>query len=157
LYYLGSAKQSSDYETTTKYLINYIVKTFVYRNNIGQALRELGYSDPDSSWRPTMRQSTHPSNDPADKAQRAFRNKKFEFKFKSEFDNFCIQRQTLDNNKPKAFAFLWEHCTKGMKNKIESHTSYATIQQDPIELLKAIKEHACSQLSRAAIQAYDCA
>jgi hypothetical protein len=86
LYYLGSAKQSSDYETTTKYLINYIVKTFVYRNNIGQALRELGYSDPDSSWRPTMQQSTHPSNDPADKAQRAFKNKKFEFKFKSEFD-----------------------------------------------------------------------
>jgi hypothetical protein len=29
-----------------------------------------------------------------------------------------------------------------MKNKIESHTNYATIQQDPIELLKAIKEHA---------------
>jgi hypothetical protein len=29
-----------------------------------------------------------------------------------------------------------------MKNKIESRTDYATIQQDPIELLKAIKEHA---------------
>ena len=45
-------------------------------------------------------------------------------------------------SKPKAYAFLWERCTKGMKNKIESHTNYATIQQDPIELLKAIKEHA---------------
>jgi hypothetical protein len=56
-----------------------------------------------------------------------------------------------------------------MKNKIESRTNYATIQQDPIKLLKAIKEHAlnyqtiegnqgaCSQLSRAVIQAYDCA
>jgi hypothetical protein len=40
-YYLGSAKQTSDYETTTEYLINYIVKTFKYRNNISQALREL--------------------------------------------------------------------------------------------------------------------
>jgi hypothetical protein len=29
-----------------------------------------------------------------------------------------------------------------MKNKIKSHTNDATIQQDPIELLKASKEHA---------------
>jgi hypothetical protein len=29
-----------------------------------------------------------------------------------------------------------------MKNKIESRTDCSTIQQDPIELLKAIKEHA---------------
>jgi hypothetical protein len=27
-YYLGSAKQASNYEMTTEYLINYIVKTF---------------------------------------------------------------------------------------------------------------------------------
>jgi hypothetical protein len=51
--YLGSAKQASDYETTTKFLINYIVKTFIYRNDISQAPRELEYPDPDS-WRPTM-------------------------------------------------------------------------------------------------------
>jgi hypothetical protein len=34
-YYLGSAKQASDYETTTEFLINYIVKTLEYGNNIG--------------------------------------------------------------------------------------------------------------------------
>jgi hypothetical protein len=89
-----------------------------------------------------MQQSAHLCNDPDDKPQRAFKNKQFEIEFKSEFDDFRIRKQTLDNNKPKAYAFLWEHCTKGMKNKIESRTDYATIQQDPIELLKAIKEHA---------------
>jgi hypothetical protein len=140
-YYLGSAKQASDYETTTEFLINYIVKTFEYGNDIGQALRELEYPDPDS-WKPTMRQSTHLGNDPDDEAQRAFENKQFEIEFKSEFDDFRIRKRTLDNNKPKAYAFLWERCAKGMKNKIESQTDYATIQQDPIELLKAIKEHA---------------
>jgi hypothetical protein len=86
-----SAKQASDYETTTKFLINYIVKTFEYRNDIGQALRELEYPDPDS-WKPTMRQSTHVGNDPDDKAQRAFENKQFKIKFKSEFDNFHIRK-----------------------------------------------------------------
>jgi hypothetical protein len=140
-YYLGSAKQASDYEMTTEFLINYIIKTFEYGNDIGQALTELEYPDHDS-WRPTMQQSTYLGNDLDDEAQRAFENKQFEIKFKSEFDDFRIRKRTLDSNKPKAYAFLWEHCTKGMKNKIKSQTNYATIQQDPIELLKAIKEHA---------------
>jgi hypothetical protein len=34
-YYLGSAKQASDYETTTEFLINYIKKTFDYGSDIG--------------------------------------------------------------------------------------------------------------------------
>jgi hypothetical protein len=90
-YYLGSAKQASNYEMTTEFLINLIVKTFKCRNNIGQALRELEYPDPDS-WKPTMRQRTHLGNDPDDEAQRAFENKQFEIKFKSEFDDFCIRK-----------------------------------------------------------------
>jgi hypothetical protein len=65
-YYLRSAKQASNYETTTKFLINYIVETFEYGNDIGQALRELQYRDPDS-WRPTMQQSTHLGNNPITK------------------------------------------------------------------------------------------
>lgn len=40
-YYLGSAKQASDYETTTEFLINYVKKTFEYGSDIGQALKEL--------------------------------------------------------------------------------------------------------------------
>jgi hypothetical protein len=71
-YYLGSAKQASDYEMTTKYLINYIFRTFKYGNNIGQALRELEYPNPDS-WKPSMQQSKHPGNYPTDEAQRAFK------------------------------------------------------------------------------------
>jgi hypothetical protein len=51
--YLGSAKQASDYETTTKFLINYTGKTFEYGKDIGHALTELEYPDPDS-WKPTM-------------------------------------------------------------------------------------------------------
>jgi hypothetical protein len=40
-YYLGSAKQASDYEKTTEFLINYIRKTFTFGNDIGTALEEL--------------------------------------------------------------------------------------------------------------------
>jgi hypothetical protein len=90
-YYLGSAKQASDYEMTTEFLINYIVKTFEYVNDIGQALRELEYPNPDS-WKPTMQQSMHLGNDPDNEAQRAFENKQFNFEFKSEFDDFRIRK-----------------------------------------------------------------
>ena len=40
-YYLGSAKQASDYENTTEYLINYIKKVFDYGSGIGTALESL--------------------------------------------------------------------------------------------------------------------
>jgi hypothetical protein len=40
-YYIGSATQASDYETTTEYVINYIKKTFDYGNDIGTELKEL--------------------------------------------------------------------------------------------------------------------
>jgi hypothetical protein len=41
VYYLGSAKQAADYETTTKYLINHIKKTFPFGNDIATALEDL--------------------------------------------------------------------------------------------------------------------
>lgn len=135
-YYLGSAKQASDYEATTEFLVNYVIKTFDYGDDIGQALKELEYPDP-VHWRPIMQQSTNTDN-----VQKEFENKQFEIEFKAEFDIYMKRKQTLDSNKPKAYAFLWERCTKGMKNKIESRTDFDTIQRNPIELLKAIKEHA---------------
>ena len=42
----------------------------------------------------------------------------------------------------KAYAFLWEHCSKGMQNKIESRSDYTQIVNNPVKLLKVIKEHA---------------
>ena len=37
-YYLGSAKQASDYQTTTEFRTNYIVKTFDFGDDISKAL-----------------------------------------------------------------------------------------------------------------------
>jgi hypothetical protein len=54
-YHLGSAKQASDYETATEFLINYIKKTYNYGNDIGLSLEELEPVDA-SSWKPKMQQ-----------------------------------------------------------------------------------------------------
>jgi len=37
---------------------------------------------------------------------------------------------------------LWERCNKAMKNKIEARSDYNRIENNPITLLMAIKEHA---------------
>jgi hypothetical protein len=42
----------------------------------------------------------------------------------------------------KAYAFLWEQCSKAMQNKIKAHSSGDMIKNHPINLLLAIKEHA---------------
>ena len=40
-FYLGSAKQASDYEITVEYVINHIKKTYEFGNDIGTALKKL--------------------------------------------------------------------------------------------------------------------
>jgi hypothetical protein len=57
VYYLGSARQASDYEKTTDYLINHVRKTFSFRNNIGMALENLEEYDM-SLHHPTLQVST---------------------------------------------------------------------------------------------------
>ena len=118
-YYLGSAKQASDYENTTQFLINYIQKTFDYGHDMSQALRELSYPNTDT-WKPTLQFSMHVGTAPEDDARREAENKQYEIEFKSMFDSYMKRTNAFNNNKPKAYSFLWERCAKGMKNKIES-------------------------------------
>ena len=135
-YYLGSAKQASDYETTTEFVIKYIKKLFDYGNDIGSALETLEPADT-SEWKLTMRFSTN-----KDENVQKNENRQYEIEFKADYDAYSKRLQTFDNNKIKAYALLWERCAKAMKNKIESRSDYDTIRNDPILLLKAIKEHA---------------
>ena len=57
MYYLGSAKQASDYETTTEFLINHIKGEFHYGEDIGNALSALEPYDMEQH-EPSLRVST---------------------------------------------------------------------------------------------------
>jgi hypothetical protein len=49
---------------------------------------------------------------------------------------------TYENNQVKPYAVIWERCTCGMKQKIESRVEFPQkIENNPIELLRAIKEY----------------
>ena len=135
-FYLGSAKQASDYETTREYLINTIRKNYTNGNDIAMALEDLTQYNV-GQYKPTLQFSTT-----ADEDQKKAENEAYKMEFKAKLDLYMRRKSTYENNLTKAYAFIWEQCAKAMQNKIESRTDYATIKNDPIALLGAIKQHA---------------
>jgi hypothetical protein len=72
-------------------------------------------------------------------------NEQFKIEFKSDFDGYMKQKQSLESNASQAYAFLWEQCTRGMQTKIDSNSYFnTTIKGNPIELLKVIKHYESS-------------
>jgi hypothetical protein len=104
VYYLGSARQASDYEKTTDYQINHVRKTFSFRNNIGMALENLEEYDM-LLHHPTLQVSTL-----TDAAAKAAEDKQFEIEFKAEYDGYMKCKQELETNMSTAHAVLWEQC-----------------------------------------------
>ena len=140
VFYLGSAKQASDYETTYAYIINHVRKTFNFGNDIATALEDLvDYRM--AQHLPTLKQAA--DTNPPDPAHKALLQSQYEMIFKAEYDSYMKRAQAYDNNLTKAYALIWEQCAKGMQHKIENRSDYSTtIKGNPIQLLTAIKEHA---------------
>jgi len=59
VYYLGSATQASDYETTTSFIISHIIKTYTRGLDIAEALAKLEELD-FASLTPTLKTSEKP-------------------------------------------------------------------------------------------------
>jgi hypothetical protein len=137
IYYLGSAKQAADYERTTEFLINNIRKTFTNGNDIGTALEQLSPFDLDS-FKPTLQMSTN-----TDPTIKAIEDEQYKMEFKAEYDGYMRRKQALESNMSKAYAFLWEQCHHAMQQKIDARSDFESkVKGNPIELLKAIKQHA---------------
>lgn len=135
-YYLGTARQASEYEETTEYLINHIKKTFEYGSDIATALKEM-CPPKTNTWRPSMRTSIA-----SDEALKKVEIEQFKIEFRSDYESYRKRLQVYENNRTKAYALLWERSTKAIKNRIEARSDFAVrIENDPIELLKAIKDH----------------
>ncbi|KAG7360091.1 hypothetical protein IV203_035190 [Nitzschia inconspicua] len=136
VFYLGSAKQASDYERTADYVINHIAKEFEYGLDIASALKELQPADK-TSWEPKLKYSTATDAD-----QKEAENRQHTMMYQSQLNAYIKRSEMYTANLVKAYALLWERCSQGLKNKIESRRDYSKIMNDPIALLKAIREHA---------------
>ena len=76
VFYLGSSKQASDYETTAEYLINHIQETYDYGEDIAESLYSL--QDVDLSvHKPKLQVSSN-----KDENKREAEDKQYEIEFK---------------------------------------------------------------------------
>ena len=139
MYYVGSAKQASDYVTCTNYIINYIRIHFQDPEQIATALEK--FEEPDFlSMEPIMQISTA-----TDAAVKAAENRKYEKQYEVLYTAFNDKKVQYEANKSKAHALLWQQCTSMMRSKITSRPEFETeIKGNPIKLLEAIKQHALS-------------
>ena len=136
VYYVGSARQASDYVTVTHFLVNHIKQNYDKGQDIAKALEDLEDIDFDKI-EPKMKTSAE-----TDKDKQAIEQRQFEKAYEIEYKAFMERKTHYEDNKPKAEALLWAQCATVMKAKILARTEYeSTIKGDPIKLIKAIKEH----------------
>jgi len=63
--------------------------------------------------------------------------------YKAELDEALKKKRMYNDNLFKAYSLIWERCAKEMQNKLLARSDYEDeIYNNPIKLLKAIKEHA---------------
>ena len=134
---MGSSKQASDYAVTANFVINHIKKTFKYGQDISDALRNLELHDTDK-WYTELKVSQQQKQ-----SEREREDRQFNKLYKVELDQSVRRVRIFEANLVKAYALLWERCAYAMQNKIQTRSEFESkIFDDPIELLKAIKEHA---------------
>ena len=134
MYYIGSARQASDYEALTEFLINYIQQNFEFGDYIANAIVNQKPINTDL-WKPFLQKSN--SSDPEIKE---LESEQFKMEFQADYEHYRLQKRTYNNNLTKAYALFWSKCTKAMKNKIESRSNFkSNIKLNPFELLKIIK------------------
>ena len=84
-FYIGSAKQASDYNTVSRFLINHIHKTYTNGDDIANALEDGKSADVDS-WKPSLSVST---KDPVTKkAEYEAENEENKIIYKAEVDSW---------------------------------------------------------------------
>ncbi|KAG7343754.1 hypothetical protein IV203_021762 [Nitzschia inconspicua] len=105
VFYLGSAKQAANYETTADY-------------------------------KPDLKYSKA-----KDEITRAAQDKQFQMEFKYDLETYRVRQATYTKNLGKAYALLWERFSQKTKDKIQDRKDFDEIEDGPIALLKAIREH----------------
>ena len=127
-----SSKQASDFEVTTKVIINHIQESFDSTKYIAEALRIMN-SQSTADWRPTMSVSTS-----EDEATRDRENRELELDYKGKSAYYRKRVREHEKDLKKACALLC--CQLTMRDRIEAQNRFeASIKTTPVELLLAIK------------------
>lgn len=136
-YYVGSAKQAADYDKNTEYHLNELQTTLKDASEVIASLRALTKFDIDTL-RPVMKPPTKTTD-----AEKALELEELRIQYQAEMEDFMTTKRHFKTNWANAYGYLWQQCSTGMQTKIRARTEFESkIRDDPIELLKVIKEHA---------------
>jgi hypothetical protein len=120
-FYLGSAKQASNYESAADFIINHIKKEYDRGRDIAESLRELAIPKTDL-WMPTLKASSD-----TEPAVQALENKQYEMEYKAKLSEALHRTRIYDDNLVKSYALIWERCNTAMQSRLEQRVDYMTI------------------------------
>jgi len=137
IYESGAAKHAAQYTETTEKLCNYMQANYKSGADVAGALRQLkelvitmpeppaGTTDGAGNYTPPTAAEEHI--------------------FKRRFDAEYTREQRYEENKKKAYALLYEHCSPELKALLKGDDSWGSLEasQDSIRLLKLIKGLCC--------------
>ena len=104
--------------------------------DIGMALEDLSPFDCEAV-RPRLNISFE-----ANEAKKNVEDRQYELDYNIDYKAHKYGITKHEENLVKACEFLWDRCSIAMRAKIEARKDYDTLKNDPIELIKAIKEYA---------------
>ena len=140
VFHLGTARQASDYDTNKDFIVNHIKQEFdEHPLDIANALIDLKHPIT-KTWEPQTTDFVSSETVPAKKKRDEEMLKE---KYKMELTNYYKRENAYKTNKVKAYGLIWARCSPAMKAQLEGRDDFtAKILDDPVELLKAIKQHA---------------
>ena len=120
----GTNKLMATYETVKTHIEQYVQKTYKHRQDIAELLSELQKKDLT-----------------AEIGSGRLNKTGMTYSTPAEIQNYMDRKITMDTNLGRAYALILStYCNGTMQHRTEEHPDLeSTIQNDPIELLKAIK------------------
>ena len=134
----GANKLIATYETVKTHIEQYVQKTYKHGQDIAESLRELRRKDL-SGVMPVRQVSMYV--EASDERVRKIEQEGYDVLYTAEVQNYMDRKNTLETNLGRAYALILStYCNGTMQHHIEEHPEFdSKIQNDPIELLKAIK------------------
>ena len=114
IFYIGSAKQASDYVSVHNYLLNHIQRTYEYGDLIGNAL-EQGTELDLQAIKPIRERSTQ-----SDADLKKQEDEDNSILFKARIEAYIKRIEKYQCNKTKVYSFLEGQCSAAMKARIKS-------------------------------------
>ena len=144
VYYIGSARQASDFNTITNYIIMNIRKTFTpWGDDIADALESRIPFDPEI-YRPKLKESK--SENPKEKEHE---DRQYSALYEAQIKSFVAREAAYESNQGRAYALLYQQCNKALQHRLETRVDFLTeIKGNPIKLLDAIEEHSLSYMEK---------